>query len=66
MIDCNPSDAVPVQEGTAADLDERIRVLYLVRRFSDREIAEATGRHRVTITKRRLALGITRRDRSPA
>jgi DNA-binding transcriptional regulator LsrR (DeoR family) len=57
-------DNVPVT--TRTDQDERIRTLYVDRRYSDREIAEALGIHRVTVTKRRLALGITRADRRPA
>ena len=45
--------------------DDRIRELYL-RRFTDKEIAQALGIHRVTVTRRRLAMGITRNDRTPA
>ena len=48
------------------DQDERIRSLYIDGRHSDREIAEALGLHRVTVTRRRLALGITRADRPSA
>ena len=46
-------------------IDERIRELYL-RRYTDQEIADALGIHRVTVTRRRLAMGITRADRTPA
>jgi IS30 family transposase len=46
-------------------IDERIRDLYL-RRYSDTEIAKAIGLHRVTVTRRRLAMGITKSDRKPA
>ena len=45
--------------------DERIRELYL-KRYSDAEIAQALGLHRVTVTRRRLAMGINRSDRTPA
>lgn len=55
----------PVTTGND-ERDERIRSLYVDRRHSDREIAEALGLHRVTVTRRRLALGITSADRSPA
>jgi hypothetical protein len=44
--------------------DERIRSLYLAR-YTDKEIAVAVGLHRVTVTRRRLALGITSKDRKP-
>ena len=43
--------------------DARIRELYL-QRFTDREIAHVLGIHRVTVTRRRLAQGVTRRDRT--
>jgi DNA-binding transcriptional regulator LsrR (DeoR family) len=46
--------------------DRAIRALYVEGRHTDREIAEALGLHRVTVTRRRLALGVTRRDRKPA
>ena len=46
--------------------DRAIRALYIEGRHSDREIAEALGLHRVTVTRRRLALGVTRKDRREA
>ena len=46
--------------------DERIRALYVEGRHTDREIAAALGVHRVTVTRRRLAMGVTRADRKPA
>ena len=44
-------------------INRQIRDLYVNRRFTDREIAEAVGLHRVTVTRRRLAMGVTRADR---
>jgi len=55
-----------VTTGTTPEQAERIRSLYVDHRHSDREIAEALGLHRVTITRKRLALGITSADRRPA
>lgn len=52
--------------GTTPEQAECIRALYVDHRHSDREIAEALGLHRVTVTRKRLALGITRADRRPA
>lgn len=52
--------------GRNSDRDERIRSLYIDGRHSDREIAEALGLHRVTVTRRRLALGIRPEDRPAA
>ena len=46
-------------------IDERIRALYLDGRYSDREIGVALGIHRVTVNRRRIAMGITR-DSRPA
>ena len=51
---------------TTPEQAERIRSLYVDHRHSDREIAEALGLHRVTVTRKRLALGITSADRRPA
>lgn len=45
------------------DVPELVRELYVDRRFSDREIAEALGVHRVTITNWRQDWGISRDDR---
>ncbi len=59
-----PTEAVTT--GTTPDQAERIRSLYVDHRHSDREIAEVLGLHRVTVTKKRLALGITSADRRPA
>jgi len=46
--------------------DRAIVALYVDYRHTDQEIADALGLHRVTVTRRRLALGVTRRDRKPA
>jgi hypothetical protein len=46
--------------------DDRIRALYIDGRHTDREIGEALGIHRVTVTRRRLAMGVSRADRKPA
>lgn len=46
--------------------DERIRDLYVNRRFTDREIGQALGLHRVTVTRIRIRLGISRDDRTVA
>lgn len=45
--------------------DALIRHLYIDRRHSDREIAEALGLSRVTVTRRRLAMGVRPSDRTP-
>lgn len=45
--------------------DRAIAALYVNHRCSDAEIGQALGLHRVTVTRRRLALGITRKDRKP-
>lgn len=44
-------------------IDERIRALYIDGRYSDSEIAKALDMHRVSVTRRRLAMGITRASR---
>jgi DNA-binding CsgD family transcriptional regulator len=46
--------------------DRAIVALYVQGRHTDKEIAEALGLHRVTVTRRRLRLGVTRKDREPA
>jgi transposase len=54
----------PVSGGNAGHIERVIRDLYLKKRHSDREIAEALGVHRVTVTKWRRRWGITREDRA--
>lgn len=51
------------QRNGGRDVPGLVRELYLDRRFSDREIAEALGVHRVTITLWRQEWGISRDDR---
>jgi len=46
--------------------DRAIVALYVEGRHTDLEIAHALGLHRTTVTRRRLALGVTRKDRKPA
>ena len=58
---------MPIQQGQTPDATDRaIIALYVEGRHTDREIAEALGIHRTTVTRRRLAMGVTRRDRKPA
>ena len=45
--------------------DRAIVALYVQGRHTDAEIAQALGIHRTTVTRRRLALGVTRKDRGP-
>ena len=63
MDDLRTLDLPPLPAERAAAVDAAIRELYVERRYSDREIADAIGLHRVTVTKRRLAMGVTRADR---
>lgn len=46
------------------DVPALVRELYVDQRHSDREIAEALGVHRVTVTNWRSEWGITRDDRT--
>lgn len=48
---------------TGRDPKELIRELFVDRRLSDREIAEAIGVNRVTVNRWRAAWGIRRDDR---
>jgi uncharacterized protein YjcR len=50
---------------TEGHIESVIRDLYLEKRHSDQEIAEALGVNRVTVTKWRKRWGITRDDRGP-
>jgi hypothetical protein len=58
-----PMQQTPTREMDA--IDRAIVALYVQGRHTDLEIATALGLHRTTVTRRRLALGITRRDRQP-
>jgi DNA-binding XRE family transcriptional regulator len=51
------------QRNGGREVPELIRELYIERRFSDQEIADAIGVHRVTVTKWRSEWGIDREDR---
>lgn len=49
-----------------AERDDLVRSMYLDGRYSDREIGEALGLHRVTVTLIRKRLGVKKSDRRPA
>lgn len=51
------------QRNGGRDVPELVRELYVEKRFSDREIAEALGVHRVTVTNWRAEWGIAPEDR---
>jgi transposase-like protein len=52
-------------EGGDGHIEQVIRDLYLGKRHSDQEIADALGVNRVTVTKWRKRWGIARDDRPP-
>jgi DNA invertase Pin-like site-specific DNA recombinase len=52
-----------VQIRTGREVPELVREMYLDRRYSDQEIADAIGVHRVTVTNWRQEWGIRREDR---
>jgi transposase len=54
------------QRNGGRDVPELVRELYIEKRFSDREIAEALQVHRVTITNWRADWGINRDERPTA
>lgn len=54
-----------VRVRTGREPRELVRELYLERRHSDQEIADAIGVSRVTVTNWRRAWGIRRADRQP-
>jgi hypothetical protein len=54
------------QRNGGRDVPELVRELYIEKRFTDREIAEALQVHRVTITNWRSDWGISREDRPSA
>ena len=51
------------QRNAGRDVPELVRELYVEKRHTDREIAEALGVHRVTVTNWRSEWGITRDER---
>lgn len=52
-----------VEQRTGRELPELLRELYVERRHTQEEIADAIGVHRVTVTKWIAQFGITRDDR---
>jgi transposase len=61
MVD-KPSETNAVQSDTG-HIESVLRDLYLVKRHSDQEIADALGVNRVTVTKWRKRWNIQRDDR---
>lgn len=53
-----------VQERNGRDLAEHLRELYVERRFTDQEIADAWGVNRMTIVDWRKQFGIDRTQRT--
>jgi uncharacterized protein YjcR len=56
-------EAAAVRPGNEGHIESVIRELYLEKRHSDQEIADALGVNRVTVTKWRKRWGIDRDDR---
>lgn len=52
-----------VERRTGRDLPELLRELYVERRHTQEEIAQALGVHRVTVNQWLASFGITREDR---
>ena len=61
-MDVNPSRGSEATE-PEGHIERTIRELYLEKRHSDQEIADALGVNRVTVTKWRKRWGISRDDR---
>jgi len=55
----------PVPGGNEGHIERVVRDLYLVKRHSDQEIADALGVNRVTVTKWRKRWDIARDARGP-
>ena len=62
MVDNSPTPEA-VQDGNSGHIERVVRELYVDKRHSDQEIANALGVNRVTVTKWRQRWGITRDDR---
>lgn len=62
-MDDNPATPNAVTDGTEGHIERVIRELYVDRRHSDQEIADALGVNRVTVTKWRRRWDIRRDDR---
>lgn len=61
----NQPPAEPVQPVNEGHIERVIREMYLEKRYSDQEIADALGVNRVTVTKWRKRWDIARDDRGP-
>lgn len=59
----NPPDPESVPQVNSGHIERVVRELYIDKRHSDQEIAEALGVNRVTVTKWRRRWGIKRDDR---
>lgn len=66
MADTTSATRELVRHRTGRDPESLVRELFIERRFSDREIAEAIGVNRVTVNKWRREWGIRREDRPGA
>lgn len=64
MTDTTSATRELVRLRTGREPEELIRELFVERRLSDREIAEAIGVNRVTVNLWRKRWGIRREDRS--
>lgn len=62
-MDDKSSAETPLTDGTEGHIERTIRELYVGQRYSDREIADALGVNRVTVTKWRKRWDIRRDDR---
>lgn len=61
----NPTTPDAVPAGNEGHIERVLRDLYIEKRHSDQEIADALGVNRVTVTKWRHRWGIHRDDRGP-
>ena len=59
----NPDTTEVVPADNTGHIERLVRELYVERRHSDQEIADALGVNRVTVTKWRRRWGIARDDR---
>lgn len=62
-MDSNTPDVEPVQPVNEGHIERVIRDLYIDKRHSDQEIADALGVNRVTVSKWRRRWDIRRDDR---
>jgi uncharacterized protein YjcR len=61
-----PEPTEALRAGNEGHIEHVIRELYVEKRHSDQEIADALGVNRVTVSKWRRRWGIRRDDRPPA